>query len=354
MKNGAINLLFEIGFNGITYAAVNSDNDIVYDGFCPVTEWTAKQVKTAFATHILGKLRGHGKVFNAVGIVVPFAPLAHSKPEPATPALLKQLMHTASQKMANEPVGFLLQSSTSAWPHLPHYFLYDTHLSSLMSREAMVPPFTYDLNKKLQLHPMLLHSYGHRANMLIAPASKSAISLYIGNQVSVAVLEGEKVLDASISYSPISSTMGYYGSGALDVGFLHDVMTRSKFNLEQFVYHQSGLNPMTEMLYPIDVLLEIAGLIPRKGSVDLNEFAIETIEWVELSVKSFIRSLRHSLGAMAVHPSSPNTLIINTSVIPQSSELWPLLIQGILSHVKMVPSSTSLLQAANSDLSGAC
>jgi acetate kinase len=342
-------LLFEVGFDRIVYCAVNQDNEAVYEGTCLINEWSPKNVKKQFDAQILSKLRGHGKVFTGVGIVVPYAPAHYKKPEPATAALYKQIVKTVSQQQFLTPVFYLLQASQSSWTHLPHYFLFDTCLSSELAREVMIPPFDYDFTKQHALYPAVLHSYGHRANLVKNTLEAPIISLYVGTQSSVALFKHEKLLDASVSYSPISPIMGLYGPGALDIGFTTDLSNSKSFSLSRIIYEHTGIYPMTERRYSLDDLCQIAGISPRKGTIDMDSLPIESMEWIELSLKTFIRSLRHAIASMLIHPSGPTKLIINTSVIPKSCGLWSALVDS-LSGVKISYEPTSLLQVASGDL----
>ncbi len=90
--------------------------------------------------------------------------------------------------------------------------------------------------------------------------------------------------------------------------------------------------------------------MPRDKSVNFDELSIEAIEWIELSVRSYVRSIRHGLGALLTNDNSIKTLVVNTSLIPESSGLWNIITKGSLEFLKIVPSPIFLLQGAAEDL----
>lgn len=346
-----MNLLFEITKNGLRYGTFNSDNELIYDGFHPLTDWSSRSVSELFKTQLLAKLRAHGKLFTKIGIVIPFADSHYVDPTPASQKLLQQLGSTQVRKKVLEPVILLLAASEKSWPHLPHYFLYDTCLSHQLTREVVLPPFEYDFTKHNGIHPYVVSSYGHKANLAKIKTGQLAVSLYIGEQTSCVLFDGHRVIDAIATYSPLSPIMGLFSAGSFDPGLYLALSEKKKLtDVQKLFTEQAGLIPMSETKYEIDALLQIAGMVKRDDSVNLDNLSIETIEWIELSLRSYIRSLRHAAGSLMAYSSDVKTLVVNTSVVPESSGLWKVFTQNRLSELKLGYCATSLLQAACHDL----
>lgn len=342
-------LVFEPTRHGIRYAVFAEEASILYDGFCPISNWSSRTVQDAFTKDLVIKVRGHGRVFTRVGIILPYAPSDYTKPQLASATFIKKIGTTDLLRATLAPTLLLLQQLTKTWPHLTPYFLFDTHLSEKIERYMVVPPFPYDTLKSLAIAPTLIHSYGHRAN-LAKHKNGFALSLYIGEQVSLALFRGDELQDAHVSYSPASSLMGLQNAGALDPELIVQLVEHKRLPyVTDLLTKKSGLQPMTETTYSLPQLLQIAGVSPRTKD-DVTSLPIEAMEWIELSVRSFIRSLRHAIGGLATEDLGVKTLIVNTSIIPADSGLWRLLTQGALNHLKLVTTDTPLIQAACLDL----
>ncbi len=344
-------LLFEITRQGLRYGTFTAEADLIYEGLYPLKEWSAREVQGLFQHELLPKLRAHGKLFAKIGIVVPFADVKQVEPALAQGKLLAQLATTPLRKRLLQPVSFILDASHKAWPHLPQVFLFDTYLSHELTREVALPPFDYDTAHALNVHPLLLHSYGHKANLSKARTKGPVVSLYLGDQTSIAVFEDGKVQDALVSYSPLSSLMGMSSSGTFDPGFYLDASSKKNNNvLLELLTERVGLSPMTETHHDLSTLLQIAGILPRSDGFNPDEYSIETIEWIELSMRNYIRSLRHAIGAMKVWSSEVNTLIVNATELDETSKFWSVLTRNGLHDLRLSFSKKSLLQAACEDL----
>lgn len=343
-------LLFEITSKGFRYSTFNAECESVYGGYYEVPDWSQRSVAKVFADHLLPKVRTHGKLFTKIGIIVPFADPKHINPEPAHAKTLQAMGITSLRKKVLEPVTLLLQTSQKSWPHLPHYFLFDTYLSSQLTRNVVLPPLDYDTAHSLNLHPYLLHSYGHAANIQKLKDGKFSISLYVGEQTSVALFEGHKIRDAIITYSPLSAVMGFYGLGNSDPGLYLDLADKKKLpEIQKLFSERSGLQPMTETQHNLNELLQIAGLVKRDESINIDNISIETIEWIELSLRAYVRSIRHAIGALATFSADPIPVIANTSVVSEESGFWKVL-SSQLSNTKFSYCATPVLEAACHDL----
>jgi acetate kinase len=332
----------------IRYAAFSEDCQPIYEGVCEITDWSNRTVAKQFHNVILGKLRAHGKIFARVGIIIPFAPHEYVEPRLVDRSLVKQLASTTLQRYAFEPSRVLLEHSTTAWPHLPHYFIFDTCLSASLTRSVMLPPFSFDSVKQFSIQPMLLESYGHKANIMSHKSEAPMISLIVDQTTSIALFEDGKLLDASVSYSPLSSLMGPHSSGSLDPGMFLDLAERMKLrDLSEFFTHLSGIDAMTETHHSMNKLLAIAGLGTKKHD---HELPIETVEWIHLAMKSFIRSIRHAVADMAAHEHYPKVLLVNAPDLDSKSPLLKLIAGGALDHLRVTKSDVSSITAACHDL----
>lgn len=335
----------------IRYSAFTPEGELVYEGACPIDDWSNKVMDRVFKAHVLGKLRGHGAIFTHIGLVIPFADPSYVSPQPASEALLKQWAGTSLRKKVLWPSFLLLRVIKSAWPHLPCLFLFDSCLSSQLPRETTLLPYSYETNKQLAVTPLLLQSYGHKANLLKRVLSPSVISVYLDESASCALFEKGMLKDALVTYSAVSAMRGLSGLGAIDPGLTLELAEKHKPPELQFLLiDKPSLQAMTETNHDIDTLLQLAGLVPRSNHINLDAYPIESIEWIELSVRSFVRAIKQAIGSLAAGSKEPPTIVINTSIISDKSALWRLVMSHGLSQYKVSFSPHSLMQAACYDL----
>lgn len=343
-------LLLTTHYKALSFAAYTSEGDVVYSGESKVDKWDTRTIVTRFESDVVGKVRGHGKLFSKVGIVIPWAPADQSKPILADIRLLKRWMITSLRRELLSPILAITDASKKAWPHLTHVYLFDTHLSSEIERHLLLPPFAYDDAKRFHLQPQLLHSYGHRANVAKVKKGQRVVSVVIDREVSMAVFEGEQLLDAYVSYSPQSPIGGLYTPGAFEAGFMQEFIELHGSRKFTQVIANAGLKPMTENKFILEQLLTVSGLAGRRSEADTQGISIEAIEWIELATKQFVRSLQHAIGGLVASHSDISSVVFNTSRIPESSPLWKAIMSNGLSGLKATYCDTSMLEAACRDL----
>lgn len=343
-------LIFRASLKGIACATLDTEGSVVAHSFWANTDWdnqNARKIKDSLQK----ELKVQGRVFQGIGYVLPFGDGKNEAPRAADLALFKTLAVSPLHDTLLKPSRLLFEAGHIAWPHLPHLFLFDTFLSTHLPKHLILPGVSYESATRLSLEPRLLHSYGHRANSLMVKEGQKFISLYVDRAVSVALFDGHILKDAFVSYSPLSPIGGFAHLGALDLGTAALLLEKLKpAERTDFILQQTGLAEQLDHEFSFEESLEIAGLVPRKDLGFMDKLEIETIEWTELSMKSFVRSLRHALAAMLATDNAVKTLVVNTTAIPQKSGLWSLLTDGSLSQLNIVYSDILDLQAAGTDL----
>ncbi len=334
----------------INYAAFTADCAMLYSGNVSVKDWSDRAIHRAIETEFLARVRGHGRVFTRIGIMIPFAEPSFWEPRIANVSLFKTLATSRLSRAVIAPALHTANVAHRGWPHLTHYFLFDTCLSHLLDRHIVLAPFGYDTIKRIKAQPHLLNSYAHKANIHHLKTNKRVVSLYVGRQTSIALFDGRQLVDAIVSYSPESSIMGLTQAGAIDPGFYALLAEKQRpADVNKILLDESGLNPMNNTDLPLDSLLQIAGLAPRASDFSTGQFTIEAIEWLGLSLRAYLRAIRHGIGSLVAH-GDVEGIIVNTSYIPQTSYLWSNLISGNLKSLKLLYVNTSPLEAACHDL----
>ncbi len=327
------------------------DANPLFTGKHEFKESSSKGINSELRDHLLPQLRNQGKIVTHIGIVLPFSPREYAKPIPAQKKLLQTFGTTELRKKVLMSATALFELLENAWPHVPKYFLFDTHLSQSLDRTQSPLALPYDVTHESEFLPVLLGGYGHCANVMALKGTKTVISLVIDDQTSAALFEGSLLKDALPSLSPLSTLQSLQSAGAIDSGLSIELLEKKKYRaVEEIFYGKAGVLSAVGADCSIDELLEIAGIVPRKDIDKLANLSIETIEWIEISLKSFIRSLRHAIGALATSDVEAKLLVVSSSTIPADSPFWSLLTKGSLSHLKIHVSEVSPLLPARDDL----
>ncbi len=346
-------LILRASLEGVAFASLDDEGSIMALNTWEHHDWDALSARK-LKDILQRELKIQGRVFQAVGYVLPFGDGRNESPCQAHIGLFKSLAHSALEEALLKPSRLLVDAAQMLWPHLPHYFLFDTFLSSQLPKHVMLSGMPYETVEKFHFTPRLVESYGHKANSLMVRDSQKFISLFIDRNVSVALFDGSILRDALVSYSPLSPLSGFQNIGAADMGGAFTLFEQLQPKERvRFLVSETGVSPQLDHDFGFEESLQIAGLVERKDLAFMDKLEIERIEWTELTMKSFVRSIRQALAGMLATDHTIKTLVVNTSVIPQKSGFWPLLTEGSLCQLKIVFSDLSALQPAGADLMAA-
>lgn len=344
-------LLFKLNHQGIRFGLFTSSGETILESHTSVSQWSKRGVQHIFESDVLPKLRSHGKIATKIGIILPVGPKGLDRPLLAgngVPVVSKKdilLQHLLTQ------YEYLLYFCKKAWPHIPHFWLSDTCLSESFARPVGLPPFSYDACKQFDLRPLLLESYAHKTNMEVMNSNRPYISLVVEDVTSLALVEGGQIVDMYPTFSYWSSLFGLYYGAPIDVGTICRLvqLVRSD-SLVDFVTNTTGLIPMTATDFDFDTLLRLSGLAGRDSTLRLPEVSIESLEFIELSLRSFLKSLRSGIAGLLAEMLEARQIIVSSSQISESSDFWKLLNRGALSHIGVVYNSRSSLELASIEL----
>lgn len=344
-------LLFKLNHQGIRFGLVTTTGETIIEAHAPVRHWSKRTMQQVFESDVLSKLRSQGKIVTKIGIVIPVGPKGLDRPQLAgngVPQIYKKdalLLHLMSR------YEYLFYFSKKAWPHIPHFWLSDTCLSDSFPRAIGLPPFSYDACKQFDIRPVVLESYAHKSNMTFANSSRPFVSLVVEDITSLALIDGGQIVDVYPAYSYWSSLMGLYYGAPIDSGTISRLVQSVRLDSwVDFITDTTGLIPMTSTDYNFDVLLNLSGLVGRGSSVRLPEVSIETMEYIELSIRFFIKSLRSGVAGLLAEMLEVRQIVVSSSQIVEESGFWHLLNHGALSHVAVVYNPRSSLELAGLEL----
>lgn len=345
-------LVFRVSSSAIRFGLFTPEAQTVYEQTTNISSWNPREVSRIFQSDILAQLRAHGKIVTKVGFIVPIADPTHTRPQLAQktiPALRNMDRLTAT---LYERIEQVMAQSKKNWPHLPHFWLFDTFMSADIDRATVIPPFQHDVIKQFRIHPYLLEGYAHRSNTQYYKQARPFVSVVIEDVTSIALFAEGKILDVIPAYSYWPSLLGIGSGGVADSGLvsrLYESIGGKRW--PDFVEGSMGLRSIIGVSGSLDTLLRLSGLVPRGTSDSLPDISIETLEYIELAMRGFVKSLRAGIAGILTSSLEARTVVVSSSHLSESSGLWKLLNQGSLGHLSIEYNPTSALEPAAKDLS---
>lgn len=140
-------------------------------------------------------------------------------------------------------------------PKTPQVATFDTAFHQTMPRKAFLYAVPYELYTDYKVRRYGFHGTSHRyvtgrtAELLGKPASElKIITLHLGNGSSVAAVDGGKVVDTSMGFTPLEGLVMGTRSGDVDpavVTFVSEKLGLSPTETDSYLNKKSGLLGMT-------------------------------------------------------------------------------------------------------------
>ena len=174
----------------------------------------------------------------------------HTKPEPVTTALLKELRRLAPYDADHLPQQIaLIDELSRRRPELPQVACFDTSFHRTMSRVARLLPIPRRYSaagvERYGFHGL---SYAYLMEELArldpAAAKGRVILAHLGSGASLAAVHRGKSVDTSMGFTPTSGLVMSTRPGDLDAGLVYYLARAEKMTAAQFqqmVTHESGL-----------------------------------------------------------------------------------------------------------------
>ena len=347
-----MHLVFRLTSQSVRFGLFTPEGDTINIWEFGVNNWSSRGLNHIFDANVIPELRGHGKIVTKIALIFPIASPSQVKPELAGKSLPTRKNRDSLMTGLNSRYECLLTLCRRTWPHVPCFWLFDSFMSPRISRLSVIPPLTHDATKQFNVSPILLESYAHQSNCVHADTSRPFISLVVEDVTSVALFHRDEIIDTVPTFSYWPSLMGLFQGGAFDFGLtsrLHEVIRSDRWN--DFVADTQGLHSLADLAIDFEKIINLSGLIPRTKRDDVADVSIETLEYLEVSVRSFVKSIRSAIAGMLLSSLEARTIVVSSGYLSEQSGLWPLLTQGGLSHLTIKYNSTSSLASAARDLS---
>ena len=234
--------------------------------------------------------------------------MAHSKPEPVTPALLDELRRIAPYDPEHLPLEIeLIEAVNQRYPALPQVACFDTAFHHTMPRVASILPIPrrYEAAgvRRYGFHGLSYEFLMEELARLDDPAATKGrvILAHLGNGASLAAVRNGRSIDTSMGFTPASGLMMSRRSGDLDPGLVSYLARTEQMSAAQFhhmVNHASGLMGVSET------------------SSDLRELLVQEAADVRAAeaIALFCYQARKWIGAFAAALGGLDTLVFSGGI----------------------------------------
>jgi acetate kinase len=211
--------------------------------------------------------------------------LAHTEPEPITPALLTELRGIATIDPDHLPGEIaLIEAIRHRWPDLPQIACFDTAFHRTLPRVAQLLPIPrrFDAQgiRRYGFHGLsyayLLDELARVAGEQTRPggaANGRVILAHLGSGASLCAVRDGQSIDTTMGFTPTGGLMMGTRPGDLDPGLMAYLMQSEGLTASQFndlINHQSGLLGLSETGSDMQDLLDIQATDSRAAeAIDL-------------------------------------------------------------------------------------
>ncbi len=223
----------------------------------------------------------------------------------------------------NPPNLLGIRAAMSAFPDIPHVAVFDTAFHQTMPPEAYTYAIDATLASQYRIRRYGFHGTSHKyvseraAEFLGIPLEDfNAITLHIGNGVSVTAIRDGKSVDTSMGMTPLEGLVMGTRSGDLDPGILFHLHRQAGMSVDQMD----------------DLLNRRSGMIGLTGSSDLRdvqESAGRGDKRARLALDVYCRRLRHYTGAYMTELDPLHAIIFTAGVGENSAVVREKTLSGL-------------------------
>jgi len=190
----------------------------------------------------------------------------------------------------NPPNLMGIEACQAVLPNVPHVAVFDTAFHQTMTAENFMYAIPYELYEKYRVRRYGFHGTSHfyvthrAAQMLNKPVEQTKIvTLHLGNGASMAAVDGGKVIDTSMGFTPLEGLVMGTRSGDIDpaiVFFIMEKLNMGPAEINNYLNKKAGALGLSGVSNDFRDISEAA----EKG----NERAKLTLQVYANRVKSYI------------------------------------------------------------------
>lgn len=192
----------------------------------------------------------------------------------------------------NPPNLMGIEACQSLMPNVPHVAVFDTAFHQTMKPENFMYALPYELYEKYKIRRYGFHGTSHyyvshrAAELLGKPIEQTKIiTLHLGNGASMAAVDGGKVVDTSMGFTPLEGLVMGTRCGDIDpaiVFFIMEKMNMGPAEVNNYLNKKAGA-------------LGLSGI--SNDFRDISEAAEKGNERAQLTLKVYVNRVKAYIGA---------------------------------------------------------
>lgn len=140
----------------------------------------------------------------------------------------------------NPPMVECIKAFRSALPNTPMVVVFDTAFHQSMNEEEYLYPVPYEWYTKYAVRKYGFHGTSHRfiaksAKELLGRDDLKIISCHVGSGASCCAIDGDKVVDTSMGFTPLAGVMMGTRSGDVDPSIIPYIMKKEGKTCEEVI-----------------------------------------------------------------------------------------------------------------------
>jgi len=182
----------------------------------------------------------------------------------------------------NPPNLMGIEACQALMPNCPHVAVFDTAFHQTMPPSSYMYALPYDVYEKFKVRRYGFHGTSHfyvtnrAAEMLGKPVEQTkVVTLHLGNGASMAAVDGGKVVDTSMGFTPLEGLVMGTRSGDIDpaiVFYLMDKLNMDSGEANNYFNKKSGLLGLSTVSNDMRDIVEARASGNEKAKVALDVY----------------------------------------------------------------------------------
>lgn len=217
-----------------------------------------------------------------------------------------------------------IEACQELMPGTPMVAVFDTAFHHTIEESVYLYALPYEYYEKYKVRRYGFHGTSHKyvsqkAAEFLGKDIKSLkiITCHLGNGASVAAIDGGKVIDTSMGFTPLEGLIMGTRCGDIDPAVITFLMAQEKISYEQ----------MNDIMNKKSGVLGISGV--SSDFRDIEEAAAKGNHRADIALKSFANRVRKYIGAYAAMLGGLDVLVFTAGLGENSKEMRQLICENL-------------------------
>lgn len=216
----------------------------------------------------------------------------------------------------NPPSILGIKACQEIMPGIPQVGVFDTAFHQTMPESSYLYGLPYEYYEKYGIRRYGFHGTSHRfvshrvAEIIGKPMSElKIITCHLGNGSSIAAIDGGKVMDTTMGFTPLEGLIMGTRSGNLDPAIIKFIMEKEGKTIDE----------VDELLNKKSGFLGISGI--SSDLRDIEEAAQKGNHRAQLALDMFYQRVRRFIGAFAAQINGVDVIVFTAGIGENSIEM---------------------------------